>query len=99
MVPGCPSINVVPVVSDARVVSGIGSANLLRLIGRCIVRDDDLEIGKCLVQQRVQRFRQKAFAVEHRNANTNPGTALAHDLHSLGSSKSSTARSRSGQTA
>jgi hypothetical protein len=62
-IPRGPEIAFLPIVANASVPRGIRLAERWRRVGRCVVRDDQLEIGEGLRQDRFNRLGEVELAV------------------------------------
>src|SRR5207245_2059101 len=80
VVPGGSAVLRAASVLDPRIRTGVGTADLFgRVCGR-VVRDDELEVGEGLAEQRVERLGKKALPVVDRKPNTD-GRLRGHRPH------------------
>jgi hypothetical protein len=68
-VPGASAVLRAAAVLNPRIRAGVGAADLFGRIRRRVVRDDELEVGEGLAEQRVERFGEKALPVVDRKSN------------------------------
>ena len=63
--------------TDARIGIALYDGN--RAVARAVVDDDDLEIGKGLVDERIERFADRGRGVIGRNDDAGGGRQVLHD--------------------
>ena len=69
-VPGFSAVLGAASVLDPRIRAGAGTADLFGRVCRRVVRDDELEVGEGLAEQRVERLGEKALPVVDGKPNT-----------------------------